>query len=44
MKVSAETKRKVREFVFSEFGKDRVRSVDLEIGFNVYGEESFVLI
>lgn len=43
MKVSAETKKKVREFVFSEFGKDRVRSVDLEIGFNVYGEESFVL-
>lgn len=43
MEVSSETKRKVREFVINEFGKDRVRSVDLEIGFNAFGDESFIL-
>ena len=43
MEVSSETKCKVRDFVFSEFGKERVRSVDLQKGFNSFGDESFIL-
>ena len=43
MEVSSETKSKVRDFVFSEFGKERVRRVDLQKGFNSFGDESFIL-
>lgn len=43
MEVSSETRRKVRDFVFGEFGKDRVRSVDLRMGLNSFGDESFIL-
>lgn len=43
MEVSSETRRKVRDFVFAEFGKDRVRSVDVRMGLNSFGDESFIL-
>ena len=43
MEVSSETKRKVREFVFKAFGKDMIRDVDLRIGINDMGEDSFFL-
>ena len=43
MEVSSETKRKVREFVFEAFGKDMIRDVDLRIGINDLGEDSFFL-
>ena len=43
MEVSSETKRKVREFVFEAFGKDMIRDVDLRIGINGLGEDSFFL-
>ena len=43
MEVSSETKRKVREFVFKTFGKDMIRDVDLRIGINDFGEDSFFL-
>ena len=43
MEVSSETKRKVREFVTSEFGQDRIRVVDLQMGFDCAGNKSFIL-
>ena len=43
MEVSSETKRKVREFVVKTFGKDMIRDVDLRIGINDFGEDSFFL-
>ena len=43
MEVSSETKRKVRDFVFGEFGTDIIRSVDLQMGYNVFGDEAFIL-
>lgn len=43
MEVSSETKRKVRDFVIGEFGADFIRSVDLQTGYNVFGDEAFIL-
>ena len=43
MEVSSETKRKVKDFVLSEFGEDRIRNVDLRLGFDSLGNDSFIL-
>lgn len=43
MEVSSETRRKVRDFVIGEFGADFIQCVDLQMGFNSFGDRSFIV-